>query len=377
MAGIYFHIPFCKQACHYCDFHFSTNLELREPLLKALRDELRLQKEYLDGETLETIYFGGGTPSLLSREELVELLDTMHSFFPVKDGAEITLEANPDDLTAGRLAELKLVGVNRLSIGIQSFDDEILKFFNRAHTAADAVRSYQESRLAGFSNISIDLIYGIPGRGNDSWSRDIDRACQLSPEHISAYALTIEEKTVFGTRQARKELVPMDDDAVATQFETLMRKLAAAGYEHYEISNFAAPGFQSRHNSSYWQQKKFLGIGPSAHSFDGVSRQFNVRNNGAYVRQLGQGKVPAEKEILTRGNKVNEFVLTRLRTSTGLDVNHLQRELGYDLAREHHALLKQLVGTGHVEREGSVLKLTNKGKLLADKIAADLFVSPE
>jgi len=296
MAGIYFHIPFCKQACHYCDFHFSTNLSIRSAMVESFRKELYLQRHYLGGEKIETIYFGGGTPSLLTAEELASLLDDVAANFNVTSGAEITLEANPDDLSLSQVEELFRLGINRLSIGIQSFHDDVLTFLNRVHSSGHAVQCVADSRKAGFKNISIDLIYAIPGQSEDAWIENITTAIKLDPDHISAYNLTIEPQTVFGNWTAKGKLFPVIDDLAAKQLEILIRLLADAGYQQYEVSNFSKPGFESRHNSSYWQRKNYLGIGPSAHSYNKESRQYNVRNNHTYVKSLSEGEIPFEKE---------------------------------------------------------------------------------
>src|SRR5690606_31556308 len=279
MAGIYIHIPFCKQACHYCDFHFSTNTTIREALVHALAAELRMQKDYLDGEAVETIYFGGGTPSILPIDELAFLLGQVRDTFTVTAGAEVTLEANPDDLSAEYLRNLYAIGFNRLSIGIQSFDDRVLRFLNRAHTAIAATTAVAEACRAGFNNMSIDLIFAIPDVSAEEWKRNIHQALALGPEHISAYGLTIEARTVFGNWMAKGRLRPVDEALAAHQLEMLMDELRTAGFHQYEISNFARPGYESRHNSSYWKGRRYLGIGPGAHSYDLVSRQYNVHNN--------------------------------------------------------------------------------------------------
>jgi oxygen-independent coproporphyrinogen-3 oxidase len=377
MSGLYIHIPFCKQACHYCDFHFSTKLDNRSALVSALVRELELQRDYLDGAMLQTIYFGGGTPSMLSAEELGSIFQTIRANYIVEPNAEITLEANPDDLSSEKLYQLRDLGVNRLSIGVQSFDDEILTYFNRAHSAQEAVDCVSLARAAGFNNISIDLIYGTPGLDDSAWVRNIKSALALSPEHVSAYSLTIEEKTVFGRRASKGLLTAATEEIVAAQFEILMSEMFASGYEHYEISNFSRKGMHSRHNTSYWEQKPYLGIGPSAHSYNGSTRQSNVTNNPQYIRSLASDKVPYQLEILSQSNIINEFIMTRLRTHDGLDLEFLREAYGYDLAGEHAGYLRRLVDMGKVYHHGPMLVLTNKGKLLADKISSDLFVSIE
>lgn len=373
MAGLYLHIPFCKQACYYCDFHFSTDDHHILELCNAMTGELALQKNYLTGH-VQTLYFGGGTPSLLSRAQLDALFDAIHSNFSVTSDAEITLEANPDDLTKEKLRMLQKAGINRLSIGIQSFDEGILKLLNRAHDSNTAKLCLGDVREAGFHNVSIDLIYAIPGLSNKAWEGTIKHALQFSPEHISSYALTIENKTVFGNWTKHGKLQPIDEEIAAEQFEILMDVLGAAGYEHYEISNFCKPRYNSKHNSSYWKQSPYLGIGPSAHSYDGTSRQSNVRNNEAYLRSIGQGIIPFEREILTLENKINEYILTTLRTMWGCDLLYLKQYLNDDLLQRRHEYISQIEAQGFVTLESGKLTLTRKGKLLADKIIEDLIV---
>ncbi len=374
MAGLYLHIPFCKQACHYCDFHFSTNSEHRSDLISCMVKELSLQKDYLKGERLETIYFGGGTPSLLTTAEMETLLQAVHSNYPTITSPEITVEANPDDLTSEKLVALKQLGVNRLSIGIQSFDDAVLKFLNRAHDSYEAVRCVDDARVAGFNNISVDLIYAIPGQNQNTWEKNMRQALLLLPEHLSSYSLTIEEKTVFGKRQKKGTLHAVEEDLAAILFERLMDITQQAGYEQYEISNFCKPGFYSRHNSSYWKQKKYLGIGPSAHSYDGPSRQFNVSNNALYSKAIEQDNIPFEREVLTQENKINEYIFTTLRTVWGCDLEKVKLEFGVDLYRINQAYLGDLQEKGMAVMENQTLKLTRSGKLLADRIASDLFI---
>jgi oxygen-independent coproporphyrinogen-3 oxidase len=377
MAGLYIHIPFCKQACHYCDFHFSTLTDQRYEMVQSMITELEIRKSYLADAPLETIYFGGGTPSILDTKQLESILAASRRLFHVVPEAELTVECNPDDLSPSILRQLVTLGVNRLSIGIQSFDDAVLKYFNRAHNSAESLKCISEARAAGFENISIDLIYGIPGQDSDAWLKNIRKATALEPEHISAYALTIEEKTVFGRKYAKGQLTPLPEEHVAAQFELLMLEMEAAGYEHYEISNFAKPGRRSKHNTSYWEQKPYLGIGPSAHSYDGTSRQFNVANNSLYIKSIREGRIPFEKESLGRETLINEFIMTSLRTSGGLDLEKLKELHGFDLLAAHGSYVDTLVRLGKVGIAGNIMKLSNQGKLLADKISSDLFVITE
>jgi len=377
MAGIYIHIPFCKQACYYCDFHFSTNQAQREELINLISSELVLQKDYLQGERIETIYFGGGTPSLLSRKELDLIVNSIYKHYSVTPLPEITLEANPDDLSKEKIITLKDSGINRISLGIQSFDDRVLKFLNRAHSGNDALICVDLLRDQGIDNLSIDLIHSIPGQDEHQLIQNLEKVIALAPQHISVYSLTIEEKTVFGKWAARGQLKSVDENYSAAQFEMVMDTLTGSGFHHYEISNFCLPGFASRHNSSYWQQKKYLGVGPSAHSFDGDSRQFNVSNNHLYMKSLHESKIPFEKEILTRENKINEYIFTALRTSHGCDLLYLKSHYDYDLKKINAEYTQSLIGEGYVAFYDETLILTRKGKLLADKISADLFASLE
>lgn len=374
MAGIYLHIPFCKQACTYCNFHFSTSLRMKDELLEAIGKELVLQKDYLEGEPVETIYFGGGTPSLLTADEINRLTDAIFRYFPVADLRECTLEANPDDLDNVYLKTLKGTPVNRFSIGIQSFRDEDLRYMNRAHSAQQADYAIKAAQDAGFSNLTIDLIYGTPGLSDAAWKDNLRKVKELDIPHFSSYALTIEEGTALHHAIRQKKTAPVDAEQSAVQFEILMEAAAAMGYDHYEISNFARPGHYAVHNTNYWKGRKYLGAGPSAHSFNGRSRQWNIANNALYIKSLlTDGKLHAEEEVLTPVERLNEYIMTSLRTMWGCDLAYI--EAGWDattaalLAREAAPFLEK----GQMIREGNVLKLTPAGKLLADGIAAELF----
>jgi oxygen-independent coproporphyrinogen III oxidase len=376
MAGIYIHIPFCKQACYYCDFHFSTNQEVRKSLVECIKDELIIQKWYLKNEMVNTIYFGGGTPSLLEEDELELILDTIRNHFELNTTIEITLEANPDDLSEHNLTYFKKLGINRLSIGIQSFHNPFLSFLHRTHSAEKAIEGIKNARKTGFNNISIDLIYAIPGETNEQWLDDIDQALALNPEHISCYSLTIEEKTVFGKWAAAGKLKVVNDDNAAQHLELLMEKLEANGYEHYEISNFAKPGFHSQHNSSYWNSEFYLGVGPSAHSYNGTTRQFNISNNHLYIKSIQQQQIPFEQETLSREDKINEYLLISLRTAKGANLLKLKTEYACDLLEKENAYIQTLLAKNLALLENNMLRLTKKGKLVADKIASDLFILP-
>jgi oxygen-independent coproporphyrinogen III oxidase len=374
MAGLYLHVPFCKQACFYCDFHFSTNQEKKLEMIRAFTREIELQKDYLKGEPVNTIYFGGGTPSLLSKEELSLLMEAIRKYFSISSSPEITLEANPDDLTKDKLLSLKEMGVNRLSIGIQSFDDEVLQFLNRAHDSVAAHACVEMAREAGFKNISIDLIYAIPNQDHQAWAKNIERALALKPDHISSYSLTIEEKTAFGRWVASGTLKVKDDEFAASQLTMLVDTLEEKGFEQYEVSNFALPGFQSQHNSSYWKQEKYLGIGPSAHSYNGESRQFNINNNHLYLKSLRENSIPATIEVLTRAEIINDYLLTTLRTSWGTSLVTLRENFNFNLMEEYESYVNSLIANGLALIKNETLILTKAGKLFADKIASDLFV---
>ena len=338
--------------------------------------EIGLQRDFLSGEVIDTIYIGGGTPSLLSPRELGGLMDALHNVHTVNASAEITLEANPDDLSFEKLIDFRKAGINRLSIGIQSFQNETLVRLNRVHNADQAKESITNAYRAGFDNISIDLIYAIPWQDDQTWKNNVREAMQFQPQHISAYSLTIEEKTAFGRWASQGKFRGMDDDNAATQLQSLVEMLSVGGYSQYEVSNFCLPGFISIHNSNYWNDKKYLGIGPGAHSYDGVSRQFNASNNHLYISKIANNEIPATVEILSREDKINEYLLTSLRTSWGVDLMKLRNEHGLDLMMSQENYLSRLSINGLATIQEERFVLTPKGKLLADKIASDLFVMP-
>jgi len=374
MAGIYFHIPFCKQACHYCDFHFSTSLKHIDDLLRAMRAELALQAHYLGGEPIETIYFGGGTPSLLAAGDIQRFIDEVAGHFDIQPGAEVTIEANPDDLTSGKVRDLRGTSINRFSIGIQSFFEEDLRWMNRAHNASEAQEAIQRVQDAGYTRITADLIYGYPLLADSKWQYNIGRLLDFNVPHISAYSMTVEPKTALAAFIRKGKQPSMEEGQSATQFEFLMDALAAAGYIHYEISNFALPSHYAHHNSNYWKGVPYLGIGPSAHSFDGQTRQWNVRNNAGYIRALQSGLLPCEKEVLSTQDRLNEYTMTALRTVWGLDLGYVAEKFGREYRATLDAGLQPFVANEEVSLEGGVATLTRKGKLLADYIAAELFV---
>jgi oxygen-independent coproporphyrinogen III oxidase len=375
MAGVYVHIPFCKQACYYCDFHFSTNQDKRGEMVAAIVQEVRLQRHYLSGEIVETIYFGGGTPSLLTPEEISSVTQAIRTTMQVSPDVEVTLEANPDDLSYQKLSELFKAGINRLSIGIQSFDNSVLQYLNRAHDAASSFQCIEDARKAGFTNLSIDLIYAIPMQDDEAWTKNIAYVLDLKPEHVSAYSLTIEEKTTFGRWAAQGKLKIASEENAAVQLELLVKKMELAGYEQYEVSNFCRPGFISKHNSSYWKQKKYLGVGPSAHSYNGYSRQHNINNNHLYLQSMALGKIPSTVEVLSREDQINDYLLTTLRTSWGTDFQKLREQLDYDIMEIHGKYIEELVAQDLAYFENDTFILTRKGKMLADKISSDLFAT--
>lgn len=370
MSGIYIHIPFCKQACHYCNFHFSTSLRYKNELIAALLKEIEIaaSPSIITPDIIETIYFGGGTPSLCTGDEIQSIIEKIHSFYKVSPTAEVTLEANPDDITVEKLNDWKIAGINRLSIGIQSFFGEDLQWMNRAHNAQQAIESLQQA-VAKFDNITIDLIYGTPGLTDEKWKQNVDKAILLGIPHLSCYALTVEPKTPLDKLIRQHKSEDINPDKQSEQFLSLMKWLEQAGYEHYEISNFAKPGFRSRHNSSYWQGKKYLGFGPSAHSFDGNARWWNIANNNIYINSINKGIIPFEKEELTTTQKLNESIMISLRTAEGLDLSKMNETKSTEL----QTASKKYIENGLVKLENNFLRLTQEGKLLADGIAADLF----
>ncbi|MEH6680501.1 MAG: radical SAM family heme chaperone HemW [Sediminicola sp.] len=373
MSGIYIHIPFCKQACHYCDFHFSTSLGKKEAMVTALQRELSLRKVAFLEEQVQTIYFGGGTPSVLHSHEIIALIDAVHEHYHVVSDPEITLEANPDDLSAEKIKELADSPVNRLSIGIQSFFDDDLALMNRAHTAKEAESSLAEA-IRYFDNISIDLIYGMPYMDNSRWERNIQKALVFGVPHISSYALTVEPKTAL-KKFMDKGLVPRVDDAIAQEhFFILSELLAQEGFENYEISNFGKPGYFSKNNTAYWKGKKYIGIGPSAHSYDGATRGWNIANNTKYINAIMGDTLPMEMETLSLTDRYNEYIMTGLRTIWGVSLDRVRTEFGmryhdYLMQRSQRYLEERLLYL-----DGEVLLVSKKGKFLSDGIASDLFL---
>ncbi len=373
MASIYIHIPFCKQACHYCDFHFSTTMGKKEEMITAIISELEMRKAEFENDEVSNVYFGGGTPSVLNTDEIEQIIDACYTHYTIEEDPEITLEANPDDLTPEKISELAASRINRLSIGVQSFFEEDLKLMNRAHNATEAIDCLFLSRKQ-FPNSSLDLIYGIPGMTNERWEENIDQALKLDVPHISAYALTVEPKTALENFIKKGIVPPVEDEVAQEHHELLIRKMEEAGYENYEFSNFAKPGFHSRNNTAYWQGKKYIGIGPSAHSYDNNRRAWNINNNPKYIKAITAGELPQEVEELSLTDQYNEYVMTRLRTQFGVSLMEIATLYG-EKYKDYFVEYSQK----HVEEhllfmEGDRVYVSKKGKFLSDGIASDLFI---
>ncbi|RRJ93805.1 radical SAM family heme chaperone HemW [Flavobacterium macacae] len=372
MSGIYIHIPFCKQACHYCDFHFSTSMKKKEEMVLALAKEMQMRKSE-NSEVVETIYFGGGTPSVLTNEELNFLIEEVYRNFNVAKNPEITLEANPDDLSEERIIELSKTRINRLSIGIQSFFEEDLKMMNRAHNSAEAKKSLQIATQY-FDNISIDLIYGIPGLNNEMWRENIQTALDFGVPHISSYALTVEPKTALKKLIQTGKIAEPKDDSAQEHFQILVDVLQENEFIHYELSNFGKENYFSKNNSAYWLGKKYIGIGPSAHSYDGVSRSWNIANNSIYLKEIQGNKLPNEVEVLSKEDRYNEYIMTGLRTIWGISLNRIETEFGDKFLNYLVQQADKFLADDLLSIENNILKTTRKGKFLADGIASDLFM---
>lgn len=373
MAGIYIHIPFCKQACHYCDFHFSTSLQTKDDVIISILKEIEIQKDYLESEKIESIYFGGGTPSILSVDEINKITDSISKHHNLSELKEVTLEINPDDINQTKVNAFKNTIVNRFSVGIQSFFDEDLKYLNRAHNSNEADTSIKMLQDAGFDNLTLDLIYGIPTSGMERWKTNLQKAFDLNVPHLSCYALTIEEKTVFGNWLDKGKIAVMDDESVNAQFNHLMDESKLNGFEHYEISNFAKAGYRAFHNTKYWLGKKYLGIGPSAHSYNETSRQSNIANNVKYIEAFQNKKDWFEIEFLTPENKANEYLMTSLRTIWGCNLDTLKNQFNYNTDNINE-VLNQLTADGLILVKDKNITLTKNGKLLTDSISEKLFI---
>jgi len=373
MSGIYIHIPFCKQACHYCDFHFSTSLKKKDAMVLALVKEIEMRKSEFQEEQVETIYFGGGTPSILEISDLKLLIDTVYSSYKVAENPEITVEANPDDLSKERIIELSNNRINRLSIGIQSFFEDDLKMMNRAHNSEEA-RACLEFATQYFDNITIDLIYGIPEMSNEKWLQNIETALSFGIPHISSYALTVEPKTALHNF-IQKGIIPQPDDELAsTHFNLLVEKLEENEFIHYELSNFSKEGYFSKNNSAYWLGKKYIGIGPSAHSYDGEKRGWNVSNNSLYLKSIQENQLPLETEILSQTDKYNEYVMTGLRTIWGISLDKIENEFGKTYLDYLNQQAAKYIEDHLLFVDDNILRTTKKGKFLSDGISSDLFM---
>lgn len=368
MAGLYFHIPFCRRICAYCDFYKSVGLGRMEELVAAMHRELEARREYLGGEAVRTRYFGGGTPSLCSPEAIAGLLEHAGKLFDCATAEETTLEANPDDLTPRYLAALRRAGVDRLSIGIQSFDDACLKLMNRRHNATQAVQAVRDAQGEGFENITIDLIFGVPGFGGDSLRRTLDTALGLGVQHISAYHLTIEPDTAFGRRAARGEFAPVDESVSEAEYALVHGTLTGAGFDHYEVSNYALPEFRARHNAAYWHGVKYLGIGPAAHSFDGRERHWNVSSVEDYL-----AGAPAEAEILTDRDRFNEYVMTRLRTAEGIDLAEAKALFGTERTARMQRDAEPWIRSGALRSESGKMAVPAARMLVSDAVIETFF----
>lgn len=376
MAGIYIHIPFCKQACHYCNFHFSTSLRHRDAMVDAICHEIDLQQDFLSDKILTSIYFGGGTPSMLESNEIEKILSHLSRHYTWNADIEVTLEANPDDITSDKISKLKAGGVNRLSIGIQSFIDSELIASNRAHNAEESLKAVKICQDAGINNLSLDLIYGMPHSTQESWQYNIDKAISLDVDHISSYALTVEPNTALDHMVKKGTISLPPDIVVSRQYLQLISSLTSAGYEHYEISNFAKPDKYAVHNTNYWRSIPYLGIGPSAHSYQPTFRQWNIANNAKYIESIAQGIVPSEREETAYADQFNEYVMTRLRTMWGIDIADIEQRFSDQVKGVHHNIAEYIT-SGHVILVDNHYKLTPEGRLLADRIASDLFLIAE
>ncbi|MBS7229770.1 radical SAM family heme chaperone HemW [Flavobacterium psychroterrae] len=372
MSGIYIHIPFCKQACHYCDFHFSTSMKKKDDMVLALAKEIVMRKNEFKDDVVETIYFGGGTPSVLTNEEINFLISEVYKNYRVAENPEITLEANPDDLSTERIFELSKSPINRLSIGIQSFYEEDLKMMNRAHNSAEAINCLTEATKY-FDNISLDLIYGIPGLTDEMWRKNIETALSFGIPHISSYALTVEPKTALRKLIDTGKIAEPQDEVASNHFMILVETLQKNDFIHYELSNFGKENYFSKNNSAYWLGKKYIGIGPSAHSYDGTKRGWNIANNSLYLKSIQDNILPMETEILTISDRYNEYIMTGLRTIWGVSLKRIETEFGLEYLNYLKKQSQKFLDDELLSIENNILKPTAKGKFLTDGIASDLF----
>jgi oxygen-independent coproporphyrinogen-3 oxidase len=373
MAGIYIHIPFCKKACHYCNFHFSTSLQNAPEVLKAIETEIAMRSREVE-EEIKTIYFGGGTPSLIEFNAIESILTKIGKHFTIHHDAEITLEANPDDINKAKAKSWKDIGINRFSLGIQSFEDDYLKWMNRAHSASQSFSAIDIIRETGFENFSIDLIYGTPGQTKEGWINDLQTAINLNIPHLSCYALTVEEKTALHHLIEKGEKEEVNPEEQAERFQLLMQLSSDAGYHHYEISNFAIPGYESKHNSAYWEGVPYIGIGPSAHSYDGIKRKWNIANNISYTKSILNNELVIEEEVLSEKDRFNEYCMTAIRRSKGIEKQRIITLGGQDRLSSIHKMILPYIESKKVIEDENSWKLTNEGKFFADGIAASLFI---
>jgi oxygen-independent coproporphyrinogen-3 oxidase len=374
MSGIYFHIPFCKQLCHYCAFHKSISLQAKDEMLDCLKQELKLRKDYLGDHLISTIYLGGGTPSVYQPNEIQSLIDEVAKYFTIDSDAEITLEANPEDLTKSYLQELRNTSVNRLSVGIQSFHDEDLILMNRRHTGKEAFDAIRRAQDFGFSNISVDQIYGVPGLSMEKWKKNLDFVFELNIQHISSYHLMYDPNTIFSKKLEKGQLIEMDEEESFNQFNYLIDSTKKHGFNHYEISNFAKDGFISKHNSSYWKQEKYLGIGPSAHSYNLKQREWNIANNYKYIKAIKENTSFSEKEELSKLDCFNDFVMTSLRTYWGLNLELVRESFGENYYQHCLVESKKYLLSEHVRQEGNAIILNDKGVFVSNDIMSDFFL---
>lgn len=373
MSGIYIHIPFCKQACHYCDFHFSTSMKKKDEMVSALAKELEMRKNESQNETIETIYFGGGTPSVLTIDDIRLLIDKVYENYKVIENPEITLEANPDDLDEQTILQYANSPINRLSIGVQSFFEDDLELMNRAHNSAEAKKCLAFATHY-FDNISIDLIYGMPNMSNEKWLQNIETALSFNIPHISSYALTVEPKTALHKMIKSGSIPTLDDDLAQQHFHILIDKLQENGFVHYELSNFGQPDYFSKNNTAYWLGKKYIGIGPSAHSYNGKSRSWNISNNSLYLKAIAENQLPSETENLSKTDQYNEYIMTGLRTIWGVSLEKIETEFGTKYLEYLQKQAEKFISDNLLEIENNVLRTTKKGKFLSDGIASDLFL---
>tara|TARA_B110000459_G_scaffold149315_1_gene162684 strand:- start:379 stop:1506 length:1128 start_codon:yes stop_codon:yes gene_type:complete len=374
LASIYIHIPYCKQACTYCDFHFRISQNDKKEMLKSIKKEIKIRQSYLNDAKVSSIYFGGGTPSILDKEEIKSLIHTIYNYFKIEPDAEITLECNPDDIDKNKLLELREIGVNRLSIGIQSFNNEDLKFMNRSHNANEALNCIRSAKEVGFDNITIDLIYGLPNQSNENWKKNLEQMLNLDIQHFSAYSLTVEPKTKLKYLIDKKLITPLDDKITVEHFNTLVEIAHKNNYVHYEISNFGKESFFSNHNIAYWKNKYYLGVGPSAHSFNGSSRQWNVASNKQYIKKINEDDSYFEMEMLSNTQQYNEYIFTALRTIWGVQLNYINNQFGEEALKYFKKQVISWQNKGKIEKEDEIYTLTKEGKLYADAIASDLFI---